>query len=284
MLVGARLGAEDFHASMAALEQRHGGRLGVAVLDADGSFRLEYRSRERFALCSTFKLLLAAAVLDRVDHGKERLERRVDFGAADLITYSPVVGKHALPGSLSVEALCEAAMVWSDNTAANLLLGTLGGPEGLTGYLRTLGDGETRLDRWEPDLNANLTGDLRDTTTPRAMAGTVRRLLSGDRLSAASRKRLEGWLLACATGAGRLRAGMPEGWRVGDKTGSGLRGATNDMAVVWIPRRPPIFIAAYYSGAVAAMTQREAVLAEVGRIVAMRLLGASSPFASAPGR
>jgi beta-lactamase class A len=253
---------------LAAIEARVGGRLGVVAHDTGSGRRLAFRADERFAMCSTFKLLLAAAILRRVDAGGESLDRRVTYGPADLLEYAPVTREHAAEGGVSVGALCQASVEVSDNTAANLLLATVGGPEGLTRFARSLGDETTRLDRLEPILNANEPGDPRDTTTPLAMAETVRRLLLGDALSAASRARLEAWLVASPTGARRLRAGFPADWRVGDKTGTGGNGATNDVAIAWPPGRAPVMVAAYLSGSTAPLAAREAALAEVGRLAA----------------
>lgn len=253
---------------LAAIEAKTGGRLGVAALDTGSGRRIEYRADERFAMCSTFKLLLAAAVMARVDAGRESLDRRVAFGPPDLLEYAPVAREHVAEGSMPVSALCAAAVGKSDNTAANLLLASLGGPEGLTRYARSLGDEVTRLDRAEPKLNQNAPGDPRDTTTPAAMLASSRKVLVGDALSAASRARLEAWLVGSTTGAARLRAGFPPTWRAGDKTGTGMNGATNDVAIAWPPGRPPVLAAVYLTGSPLALAAREAALAEVGRIIA----------------
>ncbi|MBX9931124.1 MAG: class A beta-lactamase [Methylobacterium sp.] len=250
----------------AELEGRHGGRLGVAIQDTSGITRLAYRGSERFPLCSTFKVLAAGAILARVDEGREKLARRVVYGRGDLVTYSPVTERHADGSGLTMAEICEAAVTRSDNTAGNLMLDSLGGPSGLTAYLRSLGDGSTRLDRRETALNEALPGDPRDTTTPLAMLDTLGSLVLGSALSAASRAQLAAWLLASTTGAKRLRAGVPAQWRVGDKTGSGDDGTTNDVAVLWPPERPPILVAAYYTGSQASGDERSAVLAEVGRL------------------
>jgi beta-lactamase class A len=252
---------------LAALEARVGGRLGVAVLDTGTGRRLEYRSAERFPLCSTFKVLLAGAVLSRVDRGLERLDRSLPYGPADLLEYAPVTRAHVAEGRLTVGELCAAAVVVSDNTAANLLLGTLGGPAAITAFARSLGDAETRLDRLEPDLNEALPGDPRDTTTPDAMAAALRALLLGPALAPASRQRLEDWMVAATTGRNKLRAGLPPGWIAGDKTGSGARGTMNDVALVRPPGQAPILVSAYLTGSQASWADREAVLAEVGRLV-----------------
>ena len=255
-------------AQLAALERRHGGRLGVAILDVDSGRRINHRGEQRFPMCSTFKLLAAALVLARVDRGEERLDRRVVFSEKDLVTYSPVTKAQVGAPGMTMSALCHAAITVSDNTAGNLLLASFGGPAGLTAFARTLGDRMTRLDRIEPELNEATPGDPRDTTTPAAMLADLRALLLGDALSAASRAQLIDWLVANTTGGQRLRAGVPAGWRVGDKTGTGEHGATNDVAILWPPGRGPLLVSAYYAEAEASQDQRNAVLADVGRIVA----------------
>ncbi len=219
-------------------------------------------------MCSTFKVLLAGAVLVRVDGGRELLGRRIAYGQVDLIDHSPVTAAHVAEGSLPVETLCAATVRDSDNAAANLLLSALGGPRAVTAFARTLGDDVTRLDRNEPSLNEARPGDPRDTTTPAAMVGTLKKLLLGDTLSADSRLKLEGWMVACTTGRAKLRAGLPVDWIVGDKTGSGQRGTMNDIAILRSPRRAPILVAVYATGSKASWADREAVFAEVGRIVA----------------
>jgi beta-lactamase class A len=253
---------------LAALERRHGGRLGVAVLDTVGGRRINHRGEQRFPMCSTFKWLAAALVLARIDRGEERLDRRVVFTPADLVPYSPVTGLHTGAPGMTMAELCRAAVTLSDNTAGNLLLASFGGPAGLTAFARSLGDTMTRLDRIEPDLNEAAPGDPRDTTTPAMMLSNMRALLLGDALSAASRAQLTAWLVASTTGGKRLRAGLPPDWRVGDKTGTGENGATNDVAILWPPGRGPLLVTAYYVEAAATPEQRDAVLADVGRIVA----------------
>lgn len=258
-------------APLAAIEQKVGGRVGVCALDTQTGRQLVQRADERFALCSTFKWLLAAQVLARVDQGQLRLEQRIAYGAGDLLEYAPVTREHAASGSLSVEELARAAVVVSDNTAANLLLAQPGGPAGLTQFARSLGDATTRLDRIEPDLNANDPGDVRDTTTPRAMVELMRRILCDSVLSAPGRERLIGWLRACETGKQRLRAGLPPAWQVGDKTGTGSHGACNDVAIAVPPGRSPVLIAVYLSESVIPTEQLQSVHADVARIVAAQI-------------
>jgi len=263
--------ADDAAASLRALEQRHGGRLGVAMLDTAGGRRVAYRGDERFPMCSTFKFLATALMLARVDRGEERLDRRIVFSKSDLVTYSPATSEYAGPAGMTVEAICAAAMTLSDNTAGNLMLASFGGPEGLTAFVRTLGDPVTRLDRIETALNEGTPGDPRDTTSPLAMLGTMQKLVAGDALSAASRERLVGWLVANKTGDKRLRAGMPASWRVGDKTGTGGNGSANDIAVAWPPGRAPVFVTVYYTGSTISDEARSAVIAEAGRIATAAL-------------
>jgi beta-lactamase class A len=252
-----------------ALERRHGGRLGVAILDTARQQPIAHRGDERFALCSTHKFLAVAGVLAGVDRGMLSLDRRIVYGPDQLVPYSPVTEAHAGTDGLTLEALCEAALTLSDNTAANLLLDSIGGPRGLTSWLRRVGDGVSRLDRREPALNEATPGDPRDTTTPLAMLGNLQRLVLGSVLRPASRSRLAAWLVACQTGEKRLRGGVPAGWRAGDKTGSGGHDATNDIAVLWPPDRAPILVAAYYAEADASGEARDAVLAELGRLAAL---------------
>lgn len=250
-----------------ALEAQSGGKLGVAVLDLETGATLAHRARQRFPMCSTFKFLLAAAILRRVDQGHENLGREIPVRASDLVNYAPTVEKH-VGGTMSLEALCEAAITLSDNAAANLLLGQIGGPRGFTAYLRGLGDATTRLDRWETAMSESAPGDVRDTTSPQAMVENLNRVVLGTALGPASRQRLTDWMIATQTGATLLRAGLPAGWRVGDKTGAGGHGTRNDVAIAWPPGRKPVLVAAYLTGSKLDAKGRDAVLAEVGRIVA----------------
>lgn len=250
------------------LESGVGGRVGVYAIATDRAIELSHRADERFAMCSTFKWALSAAVLARVDRGEISLEEAVPFGEADLLDYAPATRARAAEGKMTVGELAESIITVSDNTAANLLLGLVGGPAGLTAFMRSAGDTVTRLDRDEPTLNTNLPGDERDTTSPRAMVGLMRAVLLGSVLSVQSRERLVGWLEACQTGFERLRAGLPAGWRVGDKTGSGQRGSVNDVAILWPPGRGPVLVAAYLSDSSAPLEALSGVHAAIGRAVA----------------
>ena len=253
---------------LAGIEASRGGRLGVAIRDAARPAGVAYRGDELFPMCSTWKALAVAFVLSRVDGGVESLDRRIVYAGSDLVPYSPVTHDHVGGTGLSLAQLCEAAITVSDNTAANLLLDSVGGPPELTGYLRSLGDEITRLDRREPELNEASPGDPRDTSSPSAMLASLSKLALGTPLSTGSRAKLTAWLQATTTGTQRLRAGFPVTWRIGDKTGSGGHGATNDIAVIWPPGRAPIIVTAFYVEGPSSEEARSAVLAAVGRLAA----------------
>ncbi|WP_247876043.1 class A beta-lactamase [Azospirillum sp. TSH100] len=260
-------GNDAFAARMADLEGRTGGRLGVAMLDS-GSGRLHgWRGDERFPMCSTFKFLLAAAVLKTVDQGKDLLDRQIPVTKADLVPYAPFSETRLNGTPPTVAELCEAAMTLSDNVAANLLLPGVGNPAGLTAFLRGIGDRTTRLDRNEPTLNTAIPGDPRDTTTPAAMVRSMQRLLVGDVLRPDSRRLLIDWMVANKTGDKRLRAGLPAGWRVGDKTGTGTNGTANDIAILWPEGRAPLLVASYLTQTAEGFRQQDAIHADVARAV-----------------
>ena len=248
------------------IEQGTGGRLGIAVLDTENGLRAGLRGDERFPMCSTFKVLASAAVLRRVDRDESRLDQRVRFEAKDILANSPVTKEHVASG-MTLAEICEAAITRSDNTAGNMLLREIGGPEGLTSFFRSIGDTVSRLDRWELALNEGVPGDPRDTTSPTAMLKSLQRVLIGDALSAASRQQLADWMVANKTGDARLRAGLPREWRVGDKTGTGERGTYNDIGVFWPPGRKPIVVTVYLTGATAAADKCNEAIASVARAV-----------------
>ena len=244
------------------------GRLGVHIIDTATGVEHGWRSDERFLMLSSFKLLASALVLDRVDRGVEKLERRIRYRQQDLVSWSPVTERHVGGEGLSLAHLCEATITSSDNTAANLILASYGGPAALTAYARRLGDAVTRLDRTEPELNRRpASGELLDTTTPRAMAHTVNKLVLGDALKPSSRELLLQWLLANTTGGKRLRAGVPAGWRIGEKTGTAGDNA-NDIGIALPPQRGPIIVTAYLAESATDGATRETALASVGRLLA----------------
>jgi len=277
-LIGARraAAAEGGFASLGAtfvkIESESGGRLGVAAMDTGSGALAGHRIDERFPMCSTFKALAAAAILVRADAGKEQLSRRIRVEQKDILAYAPVTKQH-IGQEMSVAELCDAAVTLSDNTAANLLLASMGGPSAITELARSLGDELTRLDRIEPDLNEATPGDPRDTTTPAAMAKNLKALTLGTVLSVASRDQLVAWLVGCKTGDAKIRAGLPKGWRVGDKTGSGAHGSSNDVAVVWPEGRAPVIVASYLTETSGSDDQRNAAHAAIGRAVAAAIAG-----------
>jgi len=244
-----------------------GGRLGVAALDVATGRRVSLDEDGRYAMCSTFKLPLVAAILAEVEAGRLTLEQQIFFSRADLLNNSPMVEAHIAEGQLPVERLCAAAIQVSDNAAANLLLAHIGGPAGLTRFFRSAGDTVSRLDRAEPALNSNIPGDPRDTSSPAAMLDLLHTLLLGNRLSQPSRSRLTGWMEGTTTGLTRLRAGLPAGWRTGDKTGTG-NGANNDLAIAWPPGRGPILIACFTDGREVDMAVRNPIHAAIARKIA----------------
>jgi len=251
-----------------SIEQRAGARIGVAALDIGSGKHLDYRSEQRFPMCSTFKFLAAAAVLKRVDDGQGKLDRFIPYGVKDILEYAPVTKAHLNDGGMTLGALCAAAIEQSDNTAGNLLLDTIGGPNGLTNFARSIGDGMTRLDRKEPDLNSVGPGDKRDTTTPAAMCADMQRLLLGNVLSESARHQLDDWLRHNETGTLMIRAAVPKTWTVGDKTGRCGNGATNDVAVIRPPGRAPILVAIYSIGSASVSADgRAATVAEVAGVI-----------------
>jgi beta-lactamase class A len=279
--IGATTATRRFDAAarLQALEVGYA-RLGVCLLDTATGEVSGNRMDEHFAMCSTFKLALVAAYLREADRGRIDLEEILTYSEADLLPWAPVTRKNLATGGMSIAALAQAAQELSDGVAANLLVKRLGGPTAVTTKFREMGDTVTRLDRYEPDLGLVLSADLRDTTSPLAMAQLVRRITTGDILQPSSRERLLRWMENTKTGPMRLRAGLPAEWRSGNKTGTGRTEGTtnkcNDIAITFPPGRDPIIIAAYFdSGEYAEQTEarHQAVVAEVGRIAAEWAIG-----------
>jgi beta-lactamase class A len=253
-------------AAAAAIEQRLNARVGLAILDTQTGRRWMYRAEERFALTSTFKAFACAGVLARVAAGEEELERQIAIEKEDLVTYSPVTEQHA-GARMTLGALCEAALRVSDNTAGNLVLRSLGGPEGFTAFMRRLGDTQTRLDRWETALNEARPGDLRDTTTPAAAMASLHEVLLGERVPEEGRARLTGWMQNNEVAGPLLRASLPQTWRIADRSGAGGNGARGIIAVIWPnPQggRAPVVAAVYLAETDADMEARNAAIAEIG--------------------
>ncbi|MBB4986497.1 class A beta-lactamase [Streptomyces nymphaeiformis] len=233
-------------ARLRRLEREHSARLGVFARDMRSGRTVAYRANERFPMASVFKTLAVAAVLRDLDHDGEFLARRLRYTTAyvERSGYSPITGRaENVAGGMTVSALCDAALRFSDNTAANLLLGELGGPTALTRFCRSIGDRVTRLDRWEPELNSAEPWRVTDTTSPYAIGVGCARLVLGDALERHDRERLTGWLLRNTTSAERFRRGLPADWLLADKTGSGRHGGADDVGVAWRPDGTPIVLA-----------------------------------------
>lgn len=272
VLLLRRAAATTIHAAhsgarFAALEHRYGGRLGVCARTASGSLQAGYRADERFAFCSTFKVILASAVLARGARSPGLLDQRIRYTQRELVHYSPISSQHVATG-MTVAELCAAALQYSDNSAANQLIKLVGGPAAVTAYARSVGDTTFRLDRWETALNTAIPGDPRDTTTPAAMTHTVNTLVLGDALAPPQRAQLQTWLRGNTTGNQRIRAGVPANWLVGDKTGTGDRGTANDVAVLWRPSHEPIVLTVFHTREVADAKPGDDVIAAAARIVA----------------
>ncbi len=264
--------------ALAALEARVGGRLGVLVLDMATGRSFGHRAGEPFGMCSTFKLPLAGAVLREADAGRLSLDERLRYSQADMVFHVPVTSQHLAEGAMTIGALAEAAQKTSDNVAANLLIRRLGGPEGVTAKVREIYPHGFRLDRIEPQMNFVPPGEVRDTATPEGMAGVVFHLVGAYArgvLSPASRETLVQWMVDTATGAKRIRAGLPPEWRAGDKTGTadatGMPNKVNDVAAIWPTEGDPVIVVAFYEAPgefESTRDQDEAVLAEVGKLAA----------------
>lgn len=259
--------------NLAALEARHGGRLGVCA--DDGIRRVAWRADERFAYCSTFKLFLAACVMERVQRGLEKLDRPIPITRTDMVTHAPIT-QPAVGAALTVEQLCKATVEVSDNPAANILIREMGGIETWRAWYASIGDQVTRVDRLETELNTALPDDPRDTTTPAQYVANLKTILQGTRLSPDHLQLLTRWLVETPTGAGRIKAGVPSGWRVAHKTGTGASATYNDIGIVWPPAGAPIRIVVYFTGAQnASATQIDAVVAEATR-AGLKALGRES--------
>lgn len=254
----------QFHDRLMELEKKFDARLGVYALDTEGGGTVEYRADERFAFCSTFKGVAAAAVLHR--NPLSHLETRVRYSRDDLMKHAPVTGQHVATG-MTIRQLCDAAVRFSDGTAGNLLLRDLGGPAELTAFARSLGDTVTQMDRLEPEITEATPGDPRDTTTPRAFGTDYQKIVLGDALPDDKRDFLRDLLQRNTTGAERIRAGLPPGWAVADKTGTGDYGTLNDIAVVWPPDKAPIVVAIMSSKAAKDAPYDQALLAEAAKYV-----------------
>ncbi|WP_296615585.1 class A beta-lactamase [Sphingomonas sp.] len=255
-----------------SLERREALQIGVFAQRLGGRTIWSHRADQRFLMCSTFKIFLVAAVLREADRVPGLLARDVPLVPAKLLANSPVTGRQPLPASLSVEQLCAAAIEYSDNSAANCLLDIVGGPPSVTRMFRLLGDPVSRLDRIEPDLNTGAVGDTRDTTTPRAIAGALSRLIEGSVLGEAARRRLLGWMANEHNGVRRIRAGMPAGWQVADKPGTNNSGSVNDIAILQSPSGQRFLLAIYVRSPVADVARLERIIAGLAASFAQRAI------------
>lgn len=266
---GAASHGQELERRLQTLEQQYKGRLGVALMNVGTGAVVSHRGDERFLFNSTGKVFIAAAALAQVDRGRESLDRRIEVKASDLNGWTPVTEKQLGSPGMTIAELGQAAVAWSDNAAANLLVENLGGPATVTDFLRGIGDTTTRMDRTEPTLNEHAhDGDERDTTTPLAMMQTLRTLLLGNALSPASRHQLAAWMIEGKTGGARLRAGMPAGWLIGEKTGTNSVGNAADIGIAWPSDRGAVIAVAYVYLPEADKAQRDQVIAEIGRLSA----------------
>ncbi len=250
------------------LENSSGGRIGISAFDTVTNKHFNFRSEERFPFCSTFKAVLAAAILKEASTNAQLLSKHIpiDKETVQSAGYSPITSKHVDTG-MTVSELCAATLQYSDNPAANLLIKELGGLGTVNKFTKAIGDDSFRLDRWEPDLNTAIPGDIRDTTTPAAMEKTLRSVVFGDVLNPKQREQIQHWLRGNTTGASRIKAGVHNDWIVGDKTGTGDYGTSNDIAILWPPNRAPIVIVVYFTQKEKEARPREAIVAEATKIV-----------------
>jgi len=269
---GSKSAFADTATTFAALEAAAGGgRIGVAGLNTANKKTVSHRADERFPFCSTFKLISVSAILKRSESDPTLLARRIEYGSQALVKYSPVTNLHVGTG-MTTSAICAAALQYSDNTAANLIIRLLGGPAAVTSFARSIGDDSFRLDRWEIALNGAVPGDPRDTTTPAAMMADLRRATLGDLLDPSQRNQLVTWMRGCKTGLRRIRAAVPADWAVADKTGTGDYGTANDIAVIWPPGKQPIVLAIYVTLEKKNAPARDDLVAAAARI-ALAALG-----------
>jgi len=270
MTIASGAHAASADKALKRIRERVGGRLGVHALDSQSGKRWGLDENSRYAMASTFKLPLAAALLWQVDRKAITLEHSLAINKTDLLPNSPAVEAKLVAGvdAMTVGELCRAVVTHSDNAAANVLLNGMGGPSELTAFFRTIGDEITRLDRREPALNQNVPGDQRDTTTPRAMVDSMLRMFTQDVLSIPSRALLIDWMIASRTGLDRVRAGLPKGWNPGDKTGTGENGAFNDLVIAYPPSRRPVFVAVYMSESKLGPKELAGAHAEIGTLIA----------------
>lgn len=247
------------------IETRLSARVGVSIIDTESGKTWSHKGDERFPMNSTFKAFLCAALLDAASNGTVDAGREVVVEESDIVSYSPVTAKRVGGAGFTIEDLCRVTVTISDNAAANIVMKEVGGPEGVTAFLRGIGDDISRVDRWEPESNTGIPGDDRDTTTPDAAAETLKKLVLDETLAADARAKLTGWLEGNKVGNSTLRAGLPEGWRIADKTGAGANGSRNNIAVIWPEGRKPLVIAIYITQTTAAFEARNKAIAGIAQ-------------------
>ncbi|MEQ5168114.1 class A beta-lactamase [Proteus terrae] len=248
------------------LEKYSQGRLGVALINTEDNSQIIYRGEERFAMASTSKVMAVAAVLKASEKQAGLLDKNITIKKSDLVAYSPITEKHLTIG-MTLAELSAATLQYSDNTAMNKILDYLGGPAKVTQFARSINDVTYRLDRKEPELNTAIHGDPRDTTSPIAMAKSLQALTLGDALGQSQRQQLVTWLKGNTTGDHSIKAGLPKHWVVGDKTGSGDYGTTNDIAVIWPENHAPLILVIYFTQQEQDAKYRKDIIAKAAEIV-----------------
>lgn len=261
------INTEGLQAFLKQEETRLPGKIGMSIVNAEGQPIFGYRQSERFPLTSTFKVLACAALLDRLHKTSGSLDKTVTIKPDELQSYSPITKSYVAPATITLQTLCAAAVSYSDNTAGNSILAYLGGPEAVTRFMRKSGDTVTRLDRTEPTLNEATPGDERDTSTPERMASGLHKLLATPLLKPSYRTVLEGWMREDKVADNLLRAALPKGWTIADKTGAGGYGSRAIIAGVYPVGEPPVYMAIYITQTDAEMKVSDGVIKKIGERV-----------------
>ena len=257
---------------LANIEVASGARIGLFAINTADNSIYQDRGNERFPMCSTSKVMCVSAILKKSMTNSDLLQQKIRYTKQEVDSsgYAPITKDHIADG-MTIAELCNASITQSDNLAMNLLLKNVGGPQAVTRFARSIGDKKYRLDRYEPDLNSAIPGDLRDTTTPEAMANALYKLVLGDVLASSQREQLQCWLKNNTTGKDRIRAGVPKGWVVGDKTGTGDYGTTNDIGILWPPKKSPIIVVIYVTQSKKDAVPRADIIASVTQILVRSL-------------
>ncbi|MCZ4388818.1 CARB family carbenicillin-hydrolyzing class A beta-lactamase [Vibrio alginolyticus] len=258
--------ASQLNEDISLLEQQTSSRIGVSVWDTQADERWDYRGDERFPLMSTFKTLACAKMLSDMDSGKLSKNATAKVDERSIVVWSPVMDKLAGQNT-RIEHACEAAMLMSDNTAANLVLNEIGGPKAVTMFLRTIGDKATRLDRIEPRLNEATPGDSRDTTTPNTILNTLRTLVEGETLSYESRVQLKIWMQDNKVSDSLMRSVLPTGWSIADRSGAGGHGSRGINAIIWKENHRPVYISIYVTETELSLQARDQLVAQISQLI-----------------